>query len=76
MAKENPTVILKSDHIDAENNIKFSVYKNEADETCYRVAGWCRGNYFAAEWHQDEDQPLENANDWYNIRLNHVNSYR
>lgn len=76
MAKENPTVVLKSDHISEENNVKFTAYKNDADETCYRVAGFCRGNYFALEWHQDEEKPLEEANDYYNMRQIHINSYR
>lgn len=76
MTKENPTVVLKSDHIDAENNVKFSVYKNAADETHYRVSGFCRGNFFASEWHQDEEKPLEDANDYYNLKHTHINSYR
>lgn len=76
MAKENPTIVIKRDHIDAENTIKFSVYKNDDDEVCFRVAGFCRGNFFAAEWHELEQDALESANEWYKIRNNHLNSFR
>lgn len=76
MAKENPTVVLLRNHVNEENNIKLIAYKNDADETCYRVSGFCRGNFFALEWHQDEEKPLEESHDYYKMKEMQINSYR
>ncbi len=76
MSKENQTFVLVRDFISSENNVTFSAYKNDAGETCYRVSGFSKGNYFASEWHQDEENAIEEANDYFKMKQTHVNSYR